>query len=136
MYRESDPRIRPKIGNTRSRTPSTHEYQVELFCVDTICEGLRDTLVRFDDSRDVSEGDWLVASTPDDRPFAHLQVETVNQGPVWAAPEYIDSIGGAHPTDNLDELLTMLNGKHAVRITRDTTVRVLRFSVRTVVPLE
>ncbi|MCF2165387.1 hypothetical protein [Halobacterium salinarum] len=60
----------------------------------------------------------------------------MNDGPAWAALEYINSFGGNCAIQSVDELLEMLNRDSADEITRESTVRVNNFSVETVISHE
>jgi hypothetical protein len=136
MPLKADSLMRTGICRSRRHSLSTHDYCFERPQIASVCNEVQDTIVRFDDNRNVSEGDWVVARTPGESAFAHLRVEIANDGPAWAALEYIDSFGGNCAIQSVDELLEMLNRDSADEITRESTVRVINFSVETVISHE
>jgi hypothetical protein len=136
MPLKADSLMRTGICRGRRHSLSTHDYCFERAQIASVCKEVQDTIVRFGDNRNVSEGDWMVARTPRERPFAHLRVEIVNDGPAWAALEYINSFEGNCAIQSVDELLEMLNRDSADEITRESTVRVINFSVETVISHE
>lgn len=89
-----------------------------------------DTTIRYDDEKDLSEGDVLDLEHADfGTVFARARVVEVRDVEAKDALPTVDDLGGTYEVESLNELLGTLNHYYDDPIEWDTDVRVVRFEV-------
>jgi hypothetical protein len=96
--------------------------------VDHIKTGSKTATVRYNDEKDVSEGDLLKAKV-DETPFATLRVTSVEIAEVRKVPELIRRMDERHGADDWKELREKLNHFYSDEIYATTDVKVIVFEV-------
>lgn len=91
-------------------------------------DGLKTATVRYNDEKDITEGDLLKCKT-DDRPFARVEVTDVQVAEVRKAVELIRRMDEKHGADDWKELLEALNSLYDDKIWATTPVKAIAFEV-------
>lgn len=97
--------------------------------VEFVQHGIKTATVRYNDDKDISEGDILKFKVPDGTPFDRVRVTNVELSQVMNAPDLIRRMGEKHGADDWQELRDTLNEYYDDQIHATTDVKVIVFEV-------
>jgi len=111
----------PRADKTLTFHPKHVEY---------IQHGMKTATVRYNDEKDITEGDLLKFTVPDGTPFERARVTNVEIAEVRNVPDLIRRMNGAkHGAPDWQELKDALNGYYDDEIHATTMVKVIVFEV-------
>lgn len=91
--------------------------------------GTKTATVRYNDEKDISEGDLLKCKKPNGRPFARVKVTDVEIAAVRKVPDLIKRMGENHGADDWQELKAAMNTYYDDQVYATTDVKVIVFEV-------
>lgn len=97
--------------------------------VEFIQHGIKTATVRYNDEKDITEGDILKFKVPDGTPFDRARVTNVELAEVRNAPDLIRRMGEKHGASDWKELRETLNDYYEDQIHATTDVKVVAFEV-------
>lgn len=91
-----------------------------------LLEGETDTTVRYDDEKDLSEGNCLeLVQAETGNVFAFARVLDTTECNAGDVPEVVDALGGAYDASTAGEVVDRLDAYYDADVTPETTVKVV-----------